>query len=165
MSDSKKDELLKLLSYDPTTGILTWSGSPKSNITVGAEAGSIKRSDGYRYVWYRRTGFLAHRLCWELHYRKPPPQCIDHVNTIKSDNRIVNLRPATIAENNRNRPRQSNNTSGYKGVTLHKSSGKFHARITKDRVSRSLGYFDSAEAAADAYAAAAKEAHRDFARY
>jgi hypothetical protein len=88
---------------------------------------------------------------------------VDHINGDGLDNRRVNLREATRAENNRNRGLNRNNRSGYKGVAPTKS-GRWSARIKAHGTDRSLGTFATAEAAARAYDDAARELFGEFAR-
>lgn len=87
---------------------------------------------------------------------------VDHANGNGLDNRRANLRPATNAENQRNRPVQANNTSGFKGVGLHR--GKWRAQIKLDGKRRHLGYFATPDEAGRAYDDAARELHGEFAR-
>lgn len=148
-------ELTNVLSYDPETGELSWRN--------GRRAGFL-RKDGYRYVWFKRKRWLVHRVAWALHVGAWPDRPIDHANMNRSDNRIVNLRLASVAENNRNRPKQSNNSSGYKGVTFNKAAGKYQARIMANLTMHYLGYFDDPKDAYDAYCSASKRLHGDFAR-
>lgn len=89
---------------------------------------------------------------------------VDHVNGNGLDNRRANLRPATNAENMRNRRRYANNTSGFKGVTFDKAKGRWKAQIRLDGRRRYIGRYDTAEEAARAYDAAARELHGEFAR-
>jgi hypothetical protein len=150
-----------LLSYDPETGEFRWRlGRPKAK--AGALAGTVNLA-GYRVIGVDGRLYLAHRLAWLIERGKWPAHEIDHENGTRSDNRWCNLRPATHAENWRNRPRQSNNRSGYKGVYWHPQSGKWTARIKAGSVDRSLGLFESKEDAARAYARSAKELHGKFA--
>lgn len=86
---------------------------------------------------------------------------VDHVNGNRLDNRRSNLRPATCAQNARNRA--AANRWGLKGVS-RRSNGKWQARITVDGYTRSLGHFGTASEAADAYARAAAELHGEYAR-
>lgn len=86
---------------------------------------------------------------------------IDHANRNRLDNRRANLRLCTRSENAANRSFVGNKT-GYKGVTKLKS-GRFQAVIAFEGVSRSLGAFDSAELAAEAYDRAAAIYHGEFA--
>ena len=147
-----------LLLLDVETGHLFWRIKKSSR---RSRAGSIHH--GYRYVAYQNKRYAAHRIIWAMTHGTWPDQ-IDHINMVRDDNRPANLRDATISQNNRNRGRQSNNTSGFKGVTMHKGTGKFHAKIMANRVRKSLGYFRTAEEAAFAYQTAAKELHGEFSR-
>ena len=88
---------------------------------------------------------------------------IDHINGNKLDNRKSNLRICTASENARNRGKQRNNTSGYKGVCYDKARQKWKAEIKANGVRRMLGRFNTAEDAHQAYVNAAKELHGDFA--
>ena len=87
----------------------------------------------------------------------------DHRNGDGLDNRRSNLRDATAGENSWNRRRPSVSTSGFKGVSWHKHRSKWQAYITGDGPRRHLGYFPTAEGAAHAYDAAARELHGEYA--
>jgi len=91
-----------------------------------------------------------------------PESHIDHINCNGLDNRKSNLRLATQAENMRNRKRQKNNTSGYKGV--RKARKGWRAAIDHEGVKYQLGTFSTAETAHAAYCAAAQRLHGSFAR-
>ena len=93
-----------------------------------------------------------------------PGQSIDHINGNGWDNRRANLRVCTHAENMRHRRRPSHNTSGFKGVSWDRQSRSWDARISARGEQRYLGHFKTAESAAAAYDAAARELHDDFAR-
>lgn len=88
----------------------------------------------------------------------------DHINNHKLDNRKINLRSATKAENNINRPAHNQSTSKYKGVYWYKERGKWKAQICVNKKNRSLGYFECEREAALAYNKAAKLAHGSRAR-
>jgi hypothetical protein len=93
------------------------------------------------------------------------PRRADHREPLKTlDNKRENLRLATVAENGHNRGKNRNNTTGYKGVILHKNSGLYRAEIMVNRKRIYLGYFEKVEDASDAYKAAALEYHKGFAR-
>lgn len=89
---------------------------------------------------------------------------VDHINQNKLDNRKENLRLATSAENKRNRGKQSNNTSGYKGVMWDKATGKWMARICIDKKRIYIGWYSDKIDAAKAYDEKAKEVHGQFAQ-
>lgn len=73
---------------------------------------------------------------------------IDHINSIRNDNRIENLRLVTRVENCRNQKQQCNNKSGVTGVSWHKASGKWLAFIHKKEKKIYLGCFERLEDAA-----------------
>ena len=87
---------------------------------------------------------------------------VDHINHDTLDNRKSNLRVCTRTDNKRSRPKQTNNTLGYKGVvSVH---NKYYARIGNGRSKHQyLGSFNTIEEAARAYDRAAKEKHGEFA--
>jgi len=90
----------------------------------------------------------------------------DHINRNPLDNRRINLRPATRGANLINRPPDCNNTTGFKGVTLHRIKGrsdKWRARIRVQGVLKSLGLFSALVEAAKVYNEAAFEYFGDFA--
>lgn len=86
---------------------------------------------------------------------------VDHINGNPLDNRRKNLRLCTMSQNLSNRPRQKNNTSGYKGVYSHQ--GKWVAEVKCKGKKFYLGIFDDKNSAALAYNVAAKKYHREFA--
>lgn len=87
----------------------------------------------------------------------------DHRNGNGLDNRRSNLREATASENNQNARQRSDNTSGFKGVHRDKRRSKWRAQINFNGSAHRLGYFLTAEEAAHAYDAAAREFHGEYA--
>lgn len=148
------------LQYIPESGSLIWKISPSTHIPSGSIAGSLD-GRGYRQVRFRGRNYLAHRVAWFLMTRSWPTKPIVHRNCNKSDNRWENLREATPTQNNANRFGQGNLP---KGVTLHRSSGKYQAQIKKCGKNYYLGLFDSVDDAADAYSEAAGRLFGEFAR-
>ena len=82
----------------------------------------------------------GHRLIWLYEYGYFP-EMIDHINHTKTDNRLCNLREAVREINGKNRPLQSNNTSGVHGVSWHSRNKRWTARINVDKKRISLGRF------------------------
>lgn len=149
------------LDYDPETGAFTWR-RPKPKVRVGMRAGTVQ----WGYVVIRLCGrdYAAHRLAWLHVHGEWPNGLVDHENREPLDNRLTNLRPANGTQNNANTALQRNNTSGFKGVSFHGSSGRWRAVIKKNGVARQIGSFESAAEAADAYDRAALSSFGAFAR-
>ena len=137
--------LKELLHYDPETGHFTWLGS-RGPTRTGSRAGSL-HSRGYICIQVDRKIYKAHRLAF-LYMKNQIPTEVDHINRIKSDNRWVNLRPATHQENMGNQGIRVNNTSGYNGVSWHKLTSKWMAYGARKGRLVHLGLFDSLEEAA-----------------
>jgi hypothetical protein len=158
-SIAEYQQLAQLLSYNSETGELFWNQGTR--YYKGVAGG--KRPDGYWYITHKGKKFCAHRVAWFIQYGWLPDQ-IDHINMDRSNNKIANLRAATNTENAANRSLQTNNTTGFKGVSFYKANGKFQAKITSGNKLKHLGYFEKAEEAARAYEIAARKNHGEFAR-
>ena len=152
------DTVKKLFDY--RDGNLWWREQPHS-VDMNKPAGSDIGNYGYRRIIMNRKHYLAHRLVWLWHGRELPKH-IDHINGDPLDNRIENLREATIQQNGCNRGKNKNNSSGYKGVTWHKANKKWLAQIMHNGKNIYLGCFDLLEDAAEAYQAKAKELHGEY---
>jgi HNH endonuclease/AP2 domain len=109
----------------------------------------------------RRKGIHMHRLILGLNQKGIGRA--DHINGDSLDNRRANLRECSNSENQYNRRKQSNNSSGYKGVYLSKRRGSYQARIGVRGRSKHIGYYKSPVEAALAYDRAAKIEHKEFA--
>jgi hypothetical protein len=88
----------------------------------------------------------------------------DHINGNTLDNRRCNLRACTTAENTQNMKVSKSNTTGFKGVYLHKPTNKYVARICINNKRVLLGYFEDPEKAYAAYCEASKKYHGEFGR-
>jgi hypothetical protein len=139
-----QQELKELLNYDPDAGIFTWRNS-RYGVTKNMNAGTLMYL-GYIKIEINKKAYLAHRLVW-LYVYGYFPKYVDHVNLIKNDNRLINLREATQSENNCNRKITKNNTSGIKGVSWFKRDKNWRARIQFNGKNIHLGYFKNIEEA------------------
>lgn len=151
--------LKELFNYDPEAGIFTRA----RNVGRRVKAGDVLQSmdcEGYLRVGIGRKGYKLHRLAWLYVYGYLPEMDVDHINGVKHDNRIANLRLATLSENMQNRKTaQVNNASGYLGVHWHKRTSKFRANIQYNGKVKYIGRFDTAEEASVAYIAAKRQLH------
>lgn len=158
------EQLVDLLDYNKDTGIFTWKVRLGPRALVGNVAGSVDKTTGYTNIRLGGKAYKAHRLAWLWCMQKWPDKMIDHINGIRDDNRLDNLREASSQENQQNRSKQVNNTSGFKGVSWNNSKNKYIAQITLDGKVTHLGYFLTAEVASQAYETAATQHFKEFKR-
>lgn len=150
------DELRRRYDYDPETGEFTLKlprrGNPENSLVVGRRATS-RQKVGYDVLCIKYEGVYyrvyAHRAAWAMVHGEWPSLHLDHADGVKSNNRISNLRQATNQENTRNRGRNVNNTSGYKGVTFCKRCKKWEASVKVSGARKFLGYFPTPEEASE----------------
>ena len=156
-----RDELSRHLNYDPITGQLTWRTCACNGARrLGHEAGCVSQTDGYRRVTLYGRKLLAHRVIWKLVHGSDPVDVIDHINRDRDDNRIENLRLATLVDNHRNRHKVSGDWP--KGVYYNKKQGAFIAQISAPGLRTYLGSFQDPDAAHTAYCREARRAFGPF---
>src|SRR5687768_770720 len=110
------EKLRELMDYNPDTGVFLYR-KRRGRRSAGLEAGSIVK--GYRLISLGKQ-YSAHRLAWLYVYGEWPAGDLDHINCVRDDNRIANLREATDSQNNANRTLAPKNSSGFKGVCWNK---------------------------------------------
>ena len=131
--------LKEVLHYDSETGVFTWLVS--SCVKIGNVAGTTN-SNGYIIICIDRKQYRAHRLAWLYVHGDFPDEDTDHINHIRGDNRINNIRCVSRQCNMRNASMKSNNKSGIVGVSWHKGACKWVASIRAEGHSIHLGTFD-----------------------
>jgi hypothetical protein len=146
------DYLRQRLRYEPETGKLYWLGyedMPRRWLTrySGREAFTTQHSKGYKTGYVDTATLFAHRVAWALYYGGWPTKQIDHINGVRHDNKISNLRVVSCQENNRNAKRREDNTSSVCGVYRKKSGGRWVAQIKVYGKQKYLGCFDTLEEA------------------
>lgn len=149
-------ELKAIFHYDPETGLFTRIKKHRYPVV-----GRIK--NGYVEMRIKRKSYAAHRLAWLYVYGSFPADTIDHINADKADNRIINLREASEAQNTHCRGLSKNNISGFKGVCFHKRDKCWVASIKTNYKQINLGSFNDPQLAAHAYNKAAFAIFGEFA--
>jgi len=126
--------LNELLEYNPDTGILTWKISRGGWIIKGKEAGC--KSRGYREVQIAGKSYKSHRIIWKMVYGNDPDvdKVIDHINQVKDDNRICNLRVVTVTENNMNGGPGKPGVTGISSITWHKRDKAYRVRVKRTHI-------------------------------
>lgn len=127
MNDCLKETFI----YDEMTG----------NIYRNGNIATTPHSKGYLQISFHSRKYLAHRLAWYLHFGRWPLSQLDHINRVKTDNRITNLREVTGSQNLFNRAEQSNNKSGKSGVFWYERKKRWIAYIKKSGQRINLGSF------------------------
>lgn len=166
------DVIRQLLRYEPETGKLFWlprgpewfNGGGNGGARAAANAWNARYAEKEAITAKNGNGYLAglvlsqrlpaHRIIWALVFEEWPKSSIDHIDHDRTNNRIGNLRAATVADNARNLTRRSDNSTGVTGVFWNKKSQRWTANIRVDGKLIHLGYFPSVDAAANARAAA-----------
>jgi hypothetical protein len=176
--DSITPEYLRqMLEYDPDTGVLTWL--PRTSEMFGEYGGEQSAkwfnenmagkpagsgSGGYVRIQINGLTFAAARVAWALYHGEWPVGEIDHINCVKFDNRIANLRVASRAENSRNKCVRSKNKLGVKGVHFDARKKRYVVQLKLLGKTIYRKRFRTIDEAAAAYAAAARQYHGEFAR-
>lgn len=142
-----KEQVLSVLSYDADTGHLTWLANVGGRLRKGTRAGRVAAT-GYREIGLFGHFYLEHRIIWLIFHGSFPADQIDHINRIKSDNRIENLRACNTSENHQNIQKNAANTSGVIGATWNKRRSKWQAQIGLRKKNIHLGLFDTIQEAA-----------------
>lgn len=156
------DRLRELLDYDPLTGVFTRRMGIKGH-AIDDPVGFYNQ--GYHCAWIDGRPYRCHRMAWLYVYGRWPVAQLDHINGIRDDNRLANLREATNAENGRNSKRKKHNKSGFKGVSWHTPTRKWVAQIMFNKQYKYLGLYLTPEEAHQAYVEAAKKLHGEYARF
>lgn len=157
--DKYNEFILRYLKYNPVSGEFIWLINRGNKAVSGSVAGTITNT-GYRRIKILGKLFLAHRIAWFISYGFWPKDQIDHINGVRNDNRIENLREADASLNLQNRKYGTGKHScGLLGITWHKRDKKWQASIRKNKKVFYIGYFDTKEEAYLAYVNAKRRMH------
>ncbi len=166
--------LKECFEYRPTSGLIFWKERPLHHFTneaahksfnaqfAGRRAFTSFAGNGYEMTTHRGVTLYAHRVAFAIMTGRHPTHDIDHRNRHTADNRWTNLREASRTMNLGNMVAHRDNRTGMKGVTWNRQTRKFQVRIRFRGKQVSIGYFNTPEAAAQAYR---KEATKRFGRF
>jgi len=149
-----------LFSYDAETGEI-FRTKNRGGVSTDTRAGTVA-PNGYRKIMFMGKLYREHRLAWWLHYGVWPDGDLDHVNGVRDDNRIANLREATRSQNMGNTGKRCTNKAGAKGVV--QVGNRFGAWIAVDGNSNYLGLFATVEEASARYQTEAQKRFGEFAK-
>jgi hypothetical protein len=153
-------ELKNILDYDADIGIFTWkikSGCQAEGYIAGSSTAS-----GHLKVSINGENYRLHNLAWFYVNGVWPIDTLDHINGDKQDNRISNLREATLAQNNWNRGANKNNTMKLKNI-IRVRDNYYRVKIEKNGQKYEAYFHDLNEAIAWRDQKN-KELHGDFAK-
>jgi hypothetical protein len=165
MADAKitAEQAREIVSYCSETGVFRWLEHRGSNARMGEIAGS-ETPKGYRQICISGRSYLLHRLAWLVVHGRWPEGEIDHINGVRHDNRIENLRDVTRSANlqNQKKPHKDNRQSGSLGVSWDRERSKWRAQITVGGKTIRIGRFASEAAAFEAYVLAKARMHEGY---
>ena len=149
--------LKEVILYNKLTGVFIWRSRSISDFSncknpygtmisyntrlAGMEAGHISKSSRYIVIGVDGIKYQAHRLVWLYEYGFMPETGLDHINRVRDDNRLLNLREAGKQCNSRNSKVQSNNTSGIKGVSYDTRRKSWRTYINTNSKNIHIGYY------------------------
>lgn len=164
MADLTQARLRELLNYNPETGDFVWLKTASAKATKGSVAGCLYHPRNYRIIRVDQVRYPAHRLVWLYVHGRWPSNEIDHINANPSDNRLANLREATVTQNKQNTGPHKDAQSGLKGMWYRRERSRWVAQIVVGGELKRLGSFRDKLAAARAYDEAARKYFGEFAR-
>lgn len=152
--------LREILDYDCETGLWSWR-HPRGKHKAGGRAGSYGH-EGYVKITIDGVSYRSSRLAWFYFFGKWPENQIDHINRVRDDDRIENLRDVTAKENCLNKEKRSyplplgpcEHTCAHytgDGVYYRKDRNQWRARTYVNRVRVHIGNFQTFEEATSAY--------------
>jgi hypothetical protein len=154
-------ECLDLFEY--RDGKLFWKVTRNNFVPKGTEVGSLD-GKGYLRTKINKKNYSVHRLIFLFH-KGYLPEYLDHINGDRLDNRIENIREATMGQNNYNKKTPKTNTSGFKNVYWTKDMNKWRVRLNANGIKVCFGYYEDFEKAKRVAIEARNKLHKEFARH
>lgn len=156
-----QDYVKQLFEY--RDGELYWKIKHSRNVWIGRKVGS-KTQRGYYQLQLNKKFYLNHRIIFLMHHGYLP-EYLDHIDGNPSNNKIENLRAATLTQNQYNTKLHKNNNSGFKGVSWCNTTNNWRVRIQIKKVGKVIGYFDDLELAGLVAQEARNKYHGEFANH
>lgn len=147
----------ELMEYDPETGDCFWKPRNESHQPdlrllnswntkfAWKKVGFVSKQSGYMQTALLGKQQQLHRLIW-LYVYGEIPETIDHIDSVRTNNRILNLRSVSQGTNNKNAKRRNDNKTGVTGIRLTEN-GKWLVRIRVNKKLIVAGRFDDFEEA------------------
>ena len=146
-------------------GNLYWKNVPSKNFNLNnTKVGKASTQSKYIQVSIKRKKYYLHRIIFMMHHGYMP-DFIDHIDGNRRNNKIENLRQATLSQNQYNKKINKNNTSGIKGVYWNKHKQKWLARCYHDNKCHYVGSYNNLNDAENAIQTFRKSLHGEFARH
>jgi len=149
--------ICEYMTYNKDSGFLVWKKSLGRKIKPGNVVGSLNYKGYIEFDIFGKR-YRAHRVIWAMQTGSDTDLQIDHINGVKSDNRIENLRAVTCSVNMQNQ-RNAKKTSKTGILGASPRGSKFVAQIKAQGAKKYIGMFHSAEEAGQAYLLAKRRLH------
>jgi hypothetical protein len=155
-----RGRLFELFEYNPETGDFTRKVTVAHNAMKGFIAGCPAKN-GYLRIRISGKYYYNHRLAWLYQFGEWPAGDVDHINGIRDDNCLSNLRCVSRSENLQNRSAKGAAKSGLMGAYFDKNTGRWYSKAQCIETGRQigLGHYDTKEDAHEAYRAWKRENH------
>ena len=154
-----QEQLKELVEYK--NGQLVAKVKWADKIVIGSPLGGYNK-DGYINVSIQKKRYYVHRLIFLYHYGFLP-ETVDHIDGDKGNNKIENLRPASLHQNNYNVKTPKSNKSGVKNVHWNKKNNNWNVTMAANNKSMYFGSFDDLELASLVAEEARNLYHKEFA--
>lgn len=156
-----QEQLRELFTLDPDEGVLRYRVK-HLRYKAGLVAGSVGHK-GWRSIMVNQRRYQAHHLVWMYVHGRWPTHELDHVNGIRDDNRLSNLREADAFQQVMNSARPPTNKSGARNVYFIRKSGKFRVSVRYRGKHVHIGHFSTLQEASVAATDARNRLHGEFA--
>jgi hypothetical protein len=151
MKELTVDRLRELLDYNPETGEFVWKVGRKGTKGKGSIAGNINKDTGYIHIGIDGKRYKAHRLAWYHHFGEWPRLEISHLDNVKVNNSITNLKDTNHSDNKHNDSAVRSDKTSELPRGVYPSGKGFKAQISLNGKEEYLGTFQTIAEASQAY--------------